>query len=72
MERIIINIRDKSDITNEDALKYALHVVKRGKVSETAKGKQYCFHTVFNNTVHVSVTKQKSGTETFNIYSHNI
>lgn len=67
MKRIILNIRDENNVTIEDALKYALRVVQHGKISETSKGKQYCFLTVFANKVYVSVTKQKSGTETFNI-----
>lgn len=58
-------------MTDEAALWYALKVVQGGKISETGRGKQFCFHTVFGGNTHVSVIKQKSGTETFNIYKQN-
>ena len=66
MKRLILNIDD--NMTEEAALWYALQVAKGGKVSETSKGKQFCFHTVFGGSRHVSVTKSKTGTETFNIW----
>lgn len=69
MKRIIINIENENETTIEESLKYALRVIQKGKISETKKGKQFCFHTIFNNKIHVSVTKRKSGTETFNIFA---
>jgi hypothetical protein len=74
MTRLILNIDETGNpdpLTIEDAVKCALEVVKMGKISETSRGKQYCFHTIAMSDVHVAVTKQKSGTETFNIYLDN-
>jgi len=43
----------------KDILEYAIAVVKRGKISKTSKGKQYCFVTVFNDKIAVCADKNK-------------
>lgn len=70
MKRIIINIDD--NVTDSEAVESAFAVIKEGKTSKTSRGEQYCFHSVTYSGIAVTVTKQKSGTETFSIYPANV
>ena len=45
MDKIIIE--NRTDRTMEEALVYVKHVLNGGRVSETSKGKQYCFVTTW-------------------------
>jgi hypothetical protein len=47
------------------AMDAAMAVMQQGKISKTSNGDQYCFHSITHSGVEVSVTKHKSGTETF-------
>ena len=47
------------------AMAATMAIMQEGKISKTSKGDQYCFHSITNSGVEISVTKQKSGTETF-------
>lgn len=69
MKRIIINI--DNNVTDEQAIESALAVIREGKKSRTSRGNQYCFHSVTYSGIAITVTKQKSGTETFRIYQAN-
>lgn len=40
-------IENKSDLSWEDVLIYVKVVIRQGMISETGKGKQYCFATQF-------------------------
>ena len=53
------------------AMAAAMAIMQHGKISKTAHGDQYCFHSVTTSGVEISVTKQKSGTETFFIRMAN-
>jgi hypothetical protein len=66
--RIIIDIRE--GVNEEDALQHVLAVIRWGRISVGAKGKQhYCWHTEFKDGVHVSVrAKYNTNTDTFVVY----
>ena len=69
MKRLILNIDE--NLPDMQAVDAALAVVQQGKISKTSNGDQYCFHSITHSGVEVSVTKHKSGTETFFIHSTN-
>ena len=58
-------IDNQSDCSDEHALELAMDVVGLGKISESAYGSQYCYHTRFKDGHSVSVFKRKSGTQRF-------
>lgn len=67
MEKLIIE--NKSDLTLEKALEYALKVVKQGKISNN--GKQHCYLTAFeSNKINVATFLNKKS-ERFVIYKRN-
>lgn len=57
MAKIIIE--NKSDLGMDDILSYIGYVIRKGKVSKTSKGEQYCFMTMFENGIYVSASKNK-------------
>jgi hypothetical protein len=64
-------IRNYTDLSDSKVLSLVLGVVEEGRVSETGKGKQYCFHTTFlveGDKIEVSVHKNSELTETFYVY----
>jgi hypothetical protein len=57
--KIIIN---KDSITTDAEAMYKVYqVIAEGLVSETSKGKQYCFATRFNDGYVVTCDKTKTG-----------
>ena len=48
MEKLIIE--NHTDLKMNEALRYAKMVIKQGRISETSKGKQYCFCTWFQES----------------------
>ena len=66
VKKFIIRITN-DEVTDRMALHYVSKVVDMGMISETKKGKQYCFHTVFEGGFKVSVFKD-SGTQVFHVY----
>ena len=67
MKRLILNIDE--NVPDMQAMAATMAIMQEGKISKTSKGDQYCFHSITNSGVEISVTKQKSGTETFFIRS---
>lgn len=65
MRRIILNIED--GIPDQQAAECLIGVLRIGKISKTSRGEQYCFHTTTMSGLEITVTKQKSGTESFRI-----
>jgi len=57
--KIIIN--KNSIITDAEALYKVFQVIGEGLVSETSKGKQYCFATKFKDGYVVTCNKTKTG-----------
>jgi len=57
MSKIIID--NRTDMPIQNAMRYVKHVIDEGKISETAKGKQYCFVTIWNDGVGVYSVKNK-------------
>lgn len=58
-DKIIIN--KNSIITDTEALYKVYQVIGEGLVSETKKGKQYCFATRFKDGYVVTCNKTKTG-----------
>ena len=56
MSRLIID--NQTEMTDGDVLKYVIHIVHKGKISNS--GKQYCYATVFNDGVVVASILNKS------------
>jgi len=56
-EKLIIENRTK--LSMEEVLSYVKVVVQQGKISETSKGKQYCFVTCFASGITVYAEKNK-------------
>lgn len=48
MSKLIIE--NRTDLKMSEAMIYAREVVLQGKISETSKGKQYCFCTLFEDS----------------------
>ncbi len=63
MSRIIIN--NESGLEDEDVLSHIHAVVKKGKISNGTYGKQYCHIVTFSDSIIVSASVTKSGTDTF-------
>lgn len=61
-------VRNYTDLNDLEILSYVMTVMKAGKISETNKGPQYCFHTSFKDGIEVSVHKSGINTETFYVY----
>lgn len=55
MSKIIID--NQTDLSDVDILTYIAQVMNIGLVSETHRGKQYCFQTRFHDGVHISVIR---------------
>jgi hypothetical protein len=68
MSRIIIDIRD--DIGDYEATDAVFETIKLGLISVGAKGKKhYCWHTIYPNGIHVSVSpKYKTNTDKFIVH----
>ena len=58
MKKLIIE--NRTNLKMEKILKYAYTVIKQGKISETYKGKQYCFVTTFQDVVVYADKNKKS------------
>lgn len=41
-------IENRTEMVDDEALVYVREVIRQGKISETSKGKQYCFVTTFH------------------------
>lgn len=61
-----IIIKNRTRLTDAQALDFVTGVVKHGLVSQTVRGRQYCFSTTIGDQS-VYVTKHKTGTQTFTI-----
>ena len=59
--KIIIHNYNKSELSDAQALMRVYKVIAEGLVSETTKGKQYCFVTRFNDNNTVICDKTKTG-----------
>ena len=66
MNKLII--RNYTKLSDLEVLTYIITVVNEGKISETSKGPQYCFHTTFKDNIGVSVVKSGKETETFYVF----
>ena len=64
-------IRNYTDLPDLYVLEKVYYVVQNGQISETSKGKQYCFTSLFKDYIVVSVHKSGPNTETFYIYKDN-
>ena len=63
-------IHNYTDLEDYEALYYIQQVVQTGLISETSKGKQYCFATRINQNYIVNCDKLKKG-YTFKIVKEN-
>lgn len=66
MSKFIIYNNDDS-IGDYEAVSFIRAVISEGKVSETSRGKQYCFVTRFKNGVVVTCDKLREDTFTFRV-----
>ena len=57
MDKLIIE--NQTDLSLLEILGYVGHVVSMGKISETSKGKQYCFLTTYKGDIVVFADKNK-------------
>jgi hypothetical protein len=69
MEKIIIE--NRTDMHISQAIALVLEVIKLGKISKTAKGKQYCFATRFTNDLIVVADKNKKS-DRFVVYKDQL
>lgn len=63
-------IHNYTDLEDYEALCYIQQVIQTGLISETSKGKQYCFATRINQNYIVTCDKLKTG-YTFKIVKEN-
>ena len=56
-EKLIIE--NKTELPMKEVLSYVKTVIEQGKISETAKGKQYCFVTCFPDGITIYADKNK-------------
>jgi len=66
--RIIINIL--GDIEPDEACYKTAMVIQGGLTSQTSKGNQYCFATVFKDQIMVEAHKTKLG-HSFRVYKND-
>ena len=64
MSKLII--QNDSDLSDSEALELVLQVMGAGKISNY--GKQYCYHTVFPNGVHIGTWLNKKS-ERFRVWN---
>lgn len=65
MSKIIIH--NKTELSDEEAMKRVLMVIQNGKISQTKRGKQYCFATTFKSGEVVICNKLREETYTFRV-----
>ena len=65
MSKIIIH--NQTELSDVDAIQHVLYVIGKGKVSETKRGKQYCFATVFTSGIVVTCNRLGGETYTFHV-----
>lgn len=63
-------IHNYTDLEDYEALCYIQRVIQAGLISETSKGKQYCFATRINQDYIITCDKLKTG-YTFRIIKEN-
>jgi len=56
-EKLIIE--NRTNLTMQEVLHYVMEVIRRGKISETSEGKQYCFVSIFDNNITIYASKNK-------------
>lgn len=61
MEDKKLIIHNYTDLNDAEVLLFIINVINEGLVSETSKGKQYCFVTKFKNNYVVTCDKIKTG-----------
>lgn len=61
MEDKKLIIHNYTDLNDAEVLLFIINVINEGLVSETSKGKQYCFVTKFKNNCVVICDKIKTG-----------
>lgn len=66
LSKIIID--NHVGITDADALCMVLEIVRKGKISKTSRGDQYCHLTSWADKYFVFVRKNPSGSHRFVIY----
>ena len=59
-------IHNDTELTDLEALERVTNIVRCGKVSETSKGKQYCFLTTYKDGIVIGSNRNKD-TYTFKI-----
>jgi hypothetical protein len=57
MKKVIIENRTKRSMV--EAVEYVTQVMNRGKISETSKGPQYCFCTVWPDGLTIYADRNK-------------
>lgn len=61
-------IRNYTNLEDIEVIELVKKVIELGRISETKRGKQYCFHTVISN-IHIIAERNKSGSDVFIIYN---
>ena len=65
-----IIIHNYSDLEDTKLVYYVLSVINNGQISETSKGKQYCFVTTFKDGITIS-SGRRNNTYTFYVERRN-
>ena len=65
MSKIIIH--NKTELSDEEAMKRVLMVIQEGKISQTKRGKQYCLATTFKSGEVIVCNKLREDTYTFRV-----
>ncbi len=60
-------IYNKTELSDEEAMKRVLMVIQEGKISQTKRGKQYCLATTFKSGEVVICNKLREETYTFRV-----
>lgn len=53
-------IENRTELPDHFAMRYAMTVMEQGRISGSGDRAQYCYHTSFENGVHVSAFKNKA------------
>lgn len=61
-------IRNYTNLEDIEVIELVKKVIELGRISETKRGKQYCFHTVMSNNIHIIAERNKSGSDVFILY----
>lgn len=64
-------IHNQSKLSDEEAVEKVYWIMRKGRISTSIHGPQYCAVSVWGNTAVVLCSKRSRSTDTFYVNDHN-